>query len=109
MSLQDLTNAELMELRKRITSGAMKLYTRASEYTRAQAALPELRTIELVQRWQSLRDSYAVAISAAQEQFELLTDISGEFSRRAMVAGANLEGQTIEDAVRYIEEGNADA
>lgn len=109
MSLQNLTSAELMELRKRITSAALHGYQAAGEYTRQQAALPELRTIELVRQWQALRDSYAIAISAAQEQFELLTDIAGEFSRRAMLAGANLEGQTIDDAVRYIEEGHADA
>jgi len=93
MSLHDLTGAELRELRKRITSGALKLYQRASEYTREQSRLPELRTIELVQRWQALRDAYAVAISAAQDQFELLEDIVQEQARRDLTA---LSGCTCE-------------
>ena len=109
MSLRNLTGAELLELRKRVTSAALKLYEAGSEYTRQQAALPELRTIELVRTWQDLRDKYAVVIAAAQEQFELLTDIAGEFSRRALEAGQSLEGMTVDDVVRYIESGNADA
>jgi len=84
MSLHNLTEAELTELRKRITSAALKGYQAAGEYTRAQAALPELSTLTLVREWQRLRDCYAVAISAAQDQFELLEDIAREFARRSL-------------------------
>ena len=109
MSLHDLTSAELTELRKRIISAALKMYQGASELTRAQSALPELRTIELIRQWQGLRDSYAVAISAAQEQFELLEDIAREFARRNLWNAAPLESYDETRAIEYIENGNADA
>lgn len=109
MSLRTLTGAELLELRKRVTSAAIRFYELGSTFTRQQAALPELCTIELVREWQGLRDKYAVAIAAAQEQFELLEDIAREFSRRAAAAVQPLEGMDADQVIRYIESGNADA
>jgi hypothetical protein len=109
MSLRELTSTELLELRTRITSGALKAYQRASEYTRAQAALPELSTPGLAARWLELKALNAISIAAGQEAFELLGDIAAEYQRRAIESGQSLEGMTTEDAVRYIEDGHADA
>lgn len=109
MSLSTLTGAELLELRKRVTSAAIKLYQSGSAYTRQQAALPELSTPELVAEWRTLRDKYAVTIAAAEEQFELLEVIAQEYARRALEAAQPLEGMDPEQVIRHLEAGNADA